>query len=74
MHIKTLFILSFRATQIEEDVQQRSLESAQEFRRRVHISVDHNDDLANDHHSRDNVEIIRSVRKLLSILHFSCFI
>lgn len=62
----------FRATQIEEEVQQRSLESAQEFRRRVHISVDHSDDLTNDHHSRDNVEILRSVRNFLCILHFSC--
>lgn len=48
------------ATQIEEEVQQRSLESAQEFRRRVHISVDHSDDLINDH-PRDNFEILRSM-------------
>lgn len=48
------------ATQIEEEVQQRSLESAQEFRRRVHISVDHSDDVSNDH-PRDNEEVLRQV-------------
>lgn len=56
-----------RATQIEEEVQQRSLESAQEFRRRVHISVDHSDDVINDH-PRDNVEILRSVRNFNSTI------
>ncbi|XP_054722062.1 E3 ubiquitin-protein ligase NEDD4-like [Uloborus diversus] len=48
------------ATQIEDDVQQRSLESAQEFRRRVHISVDHSDDVIADH-PRDNTEILRTM-------------
>lgn len=56
--------LLFRATQIEEEVQQRSIESAQEFRRRVHISVDHSDDIVNDH-PKDNVEILRTVRYFL---------
>lgn len=60
-------IFPSRATQIEEEVQQRSLESAQEFRRRVHISVDHSDDVINDH-PRDNVEILRSVRNLTAPL------
>lgn len=61
-----------RATQIEEEVQQRSLESAQEFRRRVHISVDHSDDVINDH-PRDNVEILRSVRNFNSTI-FNCIL
>lgn len=67
-----MYFFSSRATQIEEEVQQRSLESAQEFRRRVHISVDHSDDVINDH-PRDNVEILRSVRNFDSTV-FNCIL
>ncbi|GFS63629.1 e3 ubiquitin-protein ligase NEDD4 [Trichonephila clavipes] len=49
------------ATQVVEEAQQRSLESAQEFRRRVHISVDNTDDSLPDHQPRDNVEILRTM-------------
>ncbi|KAF8793148.1 E3 ubiquitin-protein ligase NEDD4 like protein [Argiope bruennichi] len=49
------------ATQVAEEAQQRSLESAQEFRRRVHISVDNTDDSLPDHQPRDNAEILRTM-------------
>ncbi|CAL1281356.1 unnamed protein product [Larinioides sclopetarius] len=53
------------ATQVAEEAQQRSIESAQEFRRRVHISVDNTDDSLPDHQPRDNVEILRTVSFML---------
>ncbi|XP_022249557.1 E3 ubiquitin-protein ligase NEDD4-like isoform X1 [Limulus polyphemus] len=45
------------ATPIEEQVQQRSLASAQEFRRRVHISVDRSD----ENERRDNSETLSQI-------------
>ncbi|XP_076304902.1 E3 ubiquitin-protein ligase Nedd-4-like [Tachypleus tridentatus] len=45
------------ATPIEEQVQQRSLASAREFRRRVHISVDRSD----ENERRDNSEALSQI-------------